>query len=412
MNKNTLLASSLLLPVFVLAAPVTPTAHSLRDALTQGKTSVYFRLRNETAIQGNTLKNANATTLLTELGFQTAPYYGVDAQLQFANTSQIGSRHYNDTVQAGYSNYTIIPDPNSTRILQAYVGLAPSAKLKTQLKIGRQLINLDDQRFIGAVAFRQNWQNFNAVTLKSTRLKFTTLQAGYMNRVQTIWGSRSRRRAYKANDFYAHVVVAPWKYLQARAYDYWLEDKATSINSLDTLGGALFGTASITPTISVNYSVEYAHQKNYKNNPNSYSDWYRSLMLGATGYGLTAKVAQQVLRSQGTVATAFRTPLGTNHKFQGWADLFLTTPASGLEDNHATLSYKLQHLGNTLLGYTYHHFDEQHGKSELGYENDVWVNKPFKHANLNITYANFRSKVTSLVNTQRLWLTALVKFDV
>src|SRR3546814_16527613 len=37
---------------------------------------------------------------------------------------------------------------------------------------------------------------------------------------------------------------------------------------------------------------------------------------------------------------AFQTPLATLHKFQGWADLFLTTPSAGVRDLNFTLTKK------------------------------------------------------------------------
>src|SRR3546814_1461069 len=37
---------------------------------------------------------------------------------------------------------------------------------------------------------------------------------------------------------------------------------------------------------------------------------------------------------------AFQTPLATLHKFQGWADLFLTTHSAGVRDLNFTLTKK------------------------------------------------------------------------
>ena len=34
------------------------------------------------------------------------------------------------------------------------------------------------------------------------------------------------------------------------------------------------------------------------------------------------------------VTEVFKTPLATLHKFQGWADKFLGTPANGVKDSH------------------------------------------------------------------------------
>ena len=65
---------------------------------------------------------------------------------------------------------------------------------------------------------------------------------------------------------------------------------------------------------------------------------------------------------------AFQTPLGTKHAFQGWADMFLTTPADGLQDRHAGLTAPL--FGGTLQAW-YHDFVADRGGAGLGRELDL-----------------------------------------
>jgi hypothetical protein len=43
--------------------------------------------------------------------------------------------------------------------------------------------------------------------------------------------------------------------------------------------------------------------------------------------------------------------LGTNHKFNGWADRFLSTPTGGLQDANIRLGYKAKGLGKVLAVY-------------------------------------------------------------
>src|SRR3546814_11261136 len=55
--------------------------------------------------------------------------------------------------------------------------------------------------------------------------------------------------------------------------------------------------------------------------------------LGYTWQGIVLKGGYEVLGGDdGTGNRAFQTPLATKHAFQGWADVFLTTPADGIED--------------------------------------------------------------------------------
>ena len=71
---------------------------------------------------------------------------------------------------------------------------------------------------------------------------------------------------------------------------------------------------------------------------------------------------------QGNGVKGFTTPLGTLHKFQGWADKFLTTPANGLEDLYANASVNLKGVGmlDTLAFIvSYHDYDAERGPGRL-----------------------------------------------
>ena len=67
----------------------------------------------------------------------------------------------------------------------------------------------------------------------------------------------------------------------------------------------------------------------------------------------------------------FATPLATMHKFNGWADTFLATPAQGLDDTYVSLNGKA-YGGKWLLAY--HSFDANdsaNGVDDLGTELNV-----------------------------------------
>jgi hypothetical protein len=65
----------------------------------------------------------------------------------------------------------------------------------------------------------------------------------------------------------------------------------------------------------------------------------------------------------------FKTALGTNHAFSGWADQFLNTPAQGLEDLNFMLGYKSKMLG--LFKAVYHKFDSAEESINYGREIDL-----------------------------------------
>jgi hypothetical protein len=74
-----------------------------------------------------------------------------------------------------------------------------------------------------------------------------------------------------------------------------------------------------------------------------------------------------------------KTPLATLHKFNGFADVFLTTPDKGLEDLYVMGAYTLN-LGEAVGPLTakvwYHDFSTDEGGEDLGDEVDAVLVKP------------------------------------
>ena len=92
-----------------------------------------------------------------------------------------------------------------------------------------------------------------------------------------------------------------------------------------------------------------------------------------------AQLGYESLGGDGVVG--FTTPLATLHKFQGFADVFLTTPAAGLEDLYGTISYSWDGLLKTdsvRLFATYHEFESGLGDTDFGAEFDAGLAVTFR----------------------------------
>ncbi|PQJ29302.1 alginate export family protein [Rubritalea profundi] len=61
----------------------------------------------------------------------------------------------------------------------------------TDFTLGRQDINHGDQRFIGAVAWRQNNQTFDAFSVTNTTVKDLNFTYSYANQVNRIFGTNA-----------------------------------------------------------------------------------------------------------------------------------------------------------------------------------------------------------------------------
>jgi hypothetical protein len=70
---------------------------------------------------------------------------------------------------------------------------------------------------------------------------------------------------------------------------------------------------------------------------------------------------------------AFQMPFGTNHKFNGYADAFLATPAGGLRDAYVWAGTKLPWDLNAKVGY--HHSRSDSGGDAIGNEIDAALGK-------------------------------------
>ena len=95
---------------------------------------------------------------------------------------------YNSGVN-GKTAYPIVADPQTielNRLQLQYRGLPG-----TVVTLGRQRINLDDQRFVGGVAWRQNEQTFDAARIEWTGLKRFRADIIYAN---SVLGARTARR--------------------------------------------------------------------------------------------------------------------------------------------------------------------------------------------------------------------------
>ncbi len=106
----------------------------------------------------------------------------------------------------------------------------------------------------------------------------------------------------------------------------------------------------------------------------------------------------------------FATPLATGHKFQGWADKFLSTPGDGVENFYLGIKGK---AGVVNLGAIYHDFKAEDSSDDFGTEIDLVAAWPLdKYITLKAEYAMFDTDDdTRFSDTDKFWLTMQVKLQ-
>ncbi len=320
---------------------------------------------------GKEVDAANAFTARTTLGVQADKLF-TDMFGAYIELSSVNNFGYTDYAPEN-PDYDKILDPQQARVTQAYVDTKlGSAGL---LRIGRQDVNIDDQRFIGTVNWRQMKQTYDAAAYVGSAGGFSWLAAYVYGFIGV--GAQSVATDTGSVLLHADYKLAEW--MKITGYGYLL----ASIH--DTYGIALTGKIPAGDSIKLDYRAEYAMQVDptleYQVKDVKADAQYYHLDLGANISGILAGAGYESLGSNtdNDVNKGFTTPLATLHKWQGWADVFLGRTKGGnkdgLQDLNLRLGYKAKGFGK-LLG-VYHMFSAIEGdKTDLGTEIDaLYANK-------------------------------------
>jgi len=223
-------------------------------------------------------------------------------------------------------------------------------------------------------------------------------------------------------DTETHIAHANYKvkdWLDLTAYGYWLDIDLAQALSSRTFGLRATGKTPINEDWKFFYEAEIAEQDDYAGNPNSYDATYFHISPGVTWNNLTLQAGFESLEGNGTIG--FSTPLATLHKFNGWADQFLTTPANGLEDMYGKVVYKFDNLhpwiDSTKFVGVYHDFESERGSMDYGDELNLQLSRPLNLDNVGwsegspiaIKYADYDADTFS-TTTKKWWVTFSVKF--
>jgi len=338
------------------------------DILSNVKANGEIRTRYEFVDDGKSAtKDAKALTNRLVVGAR-ADILGDSGFSGYAELMNVSNGSLIDDYAPQQKGYAVVADPVNTRLTQAYIDYKAG---NTLIRAGRQMINIDDQRFVGAVGWRQMPQTFEAYTLVNKDIKDLTFTGAYVTqRLGIVDGLSGKTKtvvlngAYKINDS-----------MKLTGYGYMIG------NLSDTFGLRFTGKTAI-DSAKINYTLEYAKQDDASLKVNSgdvkqkvdadfihaaASVNYNGFIFGA-GYELLGKTKNSADNH------GFTTPLATLHKFNGWSDVLLgrmaTGNKNGLEDVCVKVGYKTKEFGKALA--IYHKFDAETGaNSDLGDEIDL-----------------------------------------
>lgn len=362
--KNLRVHLTVLLAVGVLAtAAFGEDETTLAKAITEGKPVLTFRYRYENVNNHAFEKEAHASTLRTVVGYKTKTWKGLGFYIEAENVTTIGNDLYNnigyDQLNNGVRDRPVVADPAITDLNQVHFWFEKGGNI---LQLGREEINVDDQRFIGAVAWRQHHQSFDAFKFTNKSLKWANFLYSYVNKVHRIngqtWDSANHllNARFKLGDGGKYGSLTPYAYL--------LDFKNSPQFGLSSASYGLEyqGEYQIDDNRSMNWEAEYAAQSDYADNPNNLDASYLFLTVQGVFKPLSVRLGYEVL-SGNTRDGRFTTPLATLHKFNGWADKFLNTPITGLKDLYLALNGK---IGPVKWFAIYHDFSAEGSVAEAG----------------------------------------------
>ena len=378
----------------------------LPKAIKEGKVNVNSLLRWEYADQesfggGPDPDESNAFTIRNRLGFTTGSFANFKSQLEFEDVTILGNEdNFNQAgLNPAAAGRTVIADPETTEINQFWLAYE---NWDTLVKFGRQKIVLDGSRFIGDVIWRQNQQTYDAVSVVHTGITDTSLFYAYSSNVNRIFGDDHPAGDFSSDIHMFNASYSGFKPGKLVGYTYLTDLNDAPALSNATYGASFVGSTPVTDTMAATYHAEYAYQTDYQNSPTDYDANYYHLSLGAKHKKINYGVGYEVLGSDDG-ARGFVTPLATLHKFNGWADAFLGTPADGLEDLYAWFGVTLP--GSIPLKFIYHKFDAETGGADYGDEfNLIATKKLSDHFSLLTKFAHYEEGDAGRAGRTRFWL--------
>ena len=396
------------LPSFALAAsccawlPDSATAQAVR--LTP---ILDLRLHSEFIDQANIALPADALTLRARAGAEVVR--GPLSLLVEGEATGVIVDRYND----GFNGQPrpVVGDAGNAELNRAQLRYAGKS---LALTVGRQRLDLVDQRFVGPAPWRQNEQTFDAVRVQWTGLRRLTLDATYAWSVRTVNGNKgtpTRPQAIDGDNVFAIVsYAAPVGTLSGFAYLVDQDSAALAGYRLSsqTYGVRFTGTQPLGQGWKLGYIASYARQSDFARNPNRYAATY-ALAEASLGHKvITGTAGFEVLgASTGAPLTSVQTPLASLFRFQGWASKFITTPPDGLHDAYATLAanWKRKSLvSNIGLGATWHHFTSDRQMRRYGDELDLIASLRIRNASLAARLAHYMSR-SYAVDTDKVFVT-------
>ena len=137
----------------LLSSVTTALADEIDDlgaAITSGKVGVNVRARYERVDQDGIPDDADAVTARLRLNYRTGPWNGWSGFAEYDHVfHMLDDFNSGGGTSPGKGQYPVVADPDGSDLNQLYLDY--QANDATKVRVGRQRILLDNQRFVGGV---------------------------------------------------------------------------------------------------------------------------------------------------------------------------------------------------------------------------------------------------------------------
>lgn len=351
-------------------------------------------------INDNINRDANALTGRLLMTLRTPQVGNFRAVFAAEHVNDFGVNTYNDGGTNGQTEYATEVDPSGTELDEAFVEYRGEAAL---IRYGRQYINHGalPQRFLGTVAWRQNHQTYDALSIDATFGEKFRIETALVEKVYRVLGRDHPSRGAREWDLDGTAIRATYSepsFGRISAFVYNLDYEENILLSSRTIGVDGGGPCFTDPskfgwkgTCNVGLAVQSSIHEAFDHDPLLYV--HSSMGVDFSNFreeNSTGSVALLLTLLEGDGFNSFKTPLATLHGYAGQADKFLVnTPRDGLFDMELRVKERLFGWDVTL---GIHRFDTTHGTiSTYGNEIDIAATRTFGKYKWILKFANYQA---------------------
>lgn len=334
-----------------------------------GRTLIDLRYRYEYIADDATAFAGRASTVRAALGYETRPLLGFSAMGQLAAVGALGPDFYRVPTSPAQNNmaYPTVIDPTGLMVSQVYAKYEASW---LTVKLGRQELAFNNQRFLSTAPWRQVHQTFDAASIVARPIEGLRLQYALTGRVNRVTGpSASDGQLY----LLGHLVNVTYERPgigSLAVYDLHLDYLKDSSSSTNTIGARVEGPLHVDKEWSFLYAAELAHQTNAATNPTRFAASYYLVEAGAAFRGISGTVSYNVREGSGPM-DKLTTPL--SQPWDGRSEKFAVTPDAGLRTLSVSLAGAVPRVRGLSVSTAYYDYSSQSTKAHYGREQDVGV---------------------------------------